>query len=111
MADHNISPTEITGIVAAVYSIARAIEMGFKKLVSVFRASKEEERHNREVDHTAAQFAEIQRELKIQGESHIQTRISLERMSTRQEDILRRVTGVEVDIKTIKRKTDKVNNS
>jgi len=108
MADHNMTPTEVTGLVAAVYSIGRTIEMGFKKLVAVFRADKEEKRRNREADQTAAQFSEIQRELKLQSESHVQTRIALERMSTRQEDMLRRVTGVEQDIKTIKRKTDKV---
>jgi len=100
-----------TGIAAGIYALARSIEMGFKKLIAVFKKAEDGKIKDKEESRTAAQFAEIQRELKIQNESHVQTRITLERVETRQEDMSRRVDTIEADVKTIKRKSGHVDEA
>ena len=63
---------------------------------------------DKELARSAAQFTEIQRELKLMSEAHIVSQVALAKISTRQEDMLRRIGDIESNIKEIKHRTDRV---
>ena len=66
-------------------------------------------KRDKEEAQTAGQFAEIQRTLKMQDEAHVQSRIILEHVGTRQEDMLRRMDVIEDEVQRTRAKiTDRV---
>lgn len=93
-----------TGIAAGIYAIGRFIEAGFKKLANLFTKKMDQERRDRDDDRVIAQFAEIQRELKLQNEAHNKSGETLVRVETRQEDIQRRITELEAELKRVTKK-------